>query len=71
MSAIKVVTQNINIMAKKIANDLAINKRYEEYGKDVIEKIALEVVGKYEKALLSNKDNDEVIFDDEELFDET
>lgn len=70
MSAVKVDTQNINIAANDIAKYMTENKRYEEYSKEVIEKIAFEVVEKYKKAVLIQKEANEIVFDDEELFDD-
>ena len=71
MSAIKVDTNNLSILSHDVANSLAEKKRYEEYGREVIEKIASEVVDRYKKAIASGKGKNEVIVDDEELFDET
>lgn len=70
MSAIKVDIQNIDLTDNNIANDLKDNKRYEDYGNDVVEKITYEVVEKFKKALVSKKASRSVVFDDEELFDE-
>ena len=70
MSAVKIDTQNINILGSEIVSGLAGDKRYESYSEDAIEKIALDVVDNYKKILLSHEPQKEVVYDDEELFDE-
>jgi hypothetical protein len=70
MSAIKVDTQNISILGSEVVTGLADNKQYESYSEEAVEKIALDVVDNYKKILLSQKPQKEVVFDDEELFDE-
>ncbi len=71
MSALKVDTQNINIQANKIADFMIDNKHYDQYNNEVIEKITFEVIDKLTESFDLNINANEVIFDDEELFDAT
>lgn len=70
MSAIKIDTSNIIIYPYDIIDMLALNKRYINYNKEVLAKIAIEVISEYKKAVMSEKASDQTFFDDELLFDD-